>query len=110
MAQPVMSGNKLTKTQVLISLAEGSGLDKKAVVAVLDAITTLAKRELGKAGSGELVIPGIVKLKAKDTPATTDREGLHPITKQPTVIKGKPASRKIRATPIKALKDLVATA
>jgi hypothetical protein len=48
-----------------------------------------------------------VKLKAKQTPATEDRPGVNPFTKQPTVIKGKPASLKVRATPVKALKDLL---
>ena len=61
----------------------------------------------GAGGPGEVVIPGLMKLKAKSTPATQDRPGVNPFTKEPTVIKGKPASRKIRATPIKALKDLV---
>jgi nucleoid DNA-binding protein len=100
--------NKLTKAQVIAALAESSGLDKRSVSGVFDALSDLVKKQLGDGGPGEIVIPGLVKLKAKSTPATQDREGIHPFTKQPTIIKGKPASRKIRATPIKALKDLVA--
>ena len=46
-----------------------------------------------------------MKIKAKETPATQDREGINPFTKQPMTIKGKPASRKLRAAPVKALKD-----
>lgn len=102
------SSNKLTKAQIIAALAESSGLDKKSVSALFDALTELVKKQLGEGGPGEIVIPGLVKLKAKSTPATQDREGMHPITKKAMTIKGKPASRKVRSTPIKALKDLVA--
>ena len=97
--------NKLTKAQVVAALAEASGLDKKSVNGVLDALSSLARKELSAQGPGELTVPGLVKLKAKATAATQDRQGVNPFTKQPMTIKGKPASRKIRATPVKALKD-----
>jgi len=101
-----MAGSaKLTKAQIITQLAETSGLDKKAVNGVLEALASLIKKELGAQGPGEVTIPNLVKLKAKATPATEDREGVNPFTKQPTVIKGKPASLKVRATPVKALKD-----
>ena len=99
--------NKLTKTQITAALAEAWGLDKRAINALLEALVDLVGKQLGANGPGEIVIPGLVKLKAKATAATKDRDGVHPITKQPMVIKGKPASRKVRATPIKALKDVV---
>ncbi|MEO7331499.1 MAG: HU family DNA-binding protein [Minicystis sp.] len=99
--------SKLTKSQIIAALAEGSGLDKKAVSSVLEALSGLIKKELGKGGPGELTIPNLIKLKAKQVPATADRQGTNPFTKQPTTIKGKPASLKVRATPVKALKDLL---
>ncbi len=104
----IMAGsNKLTKAQIIAALSEGSGLDKKAVNGVLDALANLIKKELGNGGPGEFTIPNLVKLKAKQTPATKDREGIDPFTKQPRTFKGKPASLKVRATPVKALKDLL---
>ncbi len=99
--------NKLTKAQIIATLAQEAGLDKKAVNGVLDALASLIKKELGPQGPGEVTIPNLVKLKAKATPATEDRPGINPFTKQPTVIKGKPASLKVRATPVKALKDML---
>jgi nucleoid DNA-binding protein len=99
--------NKLTKTQIVAALAEGAGLDKKSVSLVFDKLAALAKEQLGAKGPGEFVLPGLVKLTAKKSEATLDRQGVNPFTKQPMVIKGKPASLKIRATPVKALKDLV---
>jgi nucleoid DNA-binding protein len=90
---------------MIVGLAEATGLDKKSVASVLDALSELVRKELGPEGPGEVTVPGLVKIKAKETPATQDREGVNPFTKQPMTIKGKPASRKLRASPIKALKD-----
>jgi DNA-binding protein HU-beta len=101
--------SKMTKTQFLAAISEGARLDKKQVSAVFDALSNLIKEQLGPSGPGELTIPGLVKLKAKSMPATADGETKHPFTGQMTFRKGKPASRKVRATPIKALKDLVGT-
>jgi nucleoid DNA-binding protein len=101
------SSNKLTKAQFITALSESSGLDKKAVNGMLDALADLVKKQLGPEGPGEITIPNLVKLKAKVTPATQDRQGVNPFTKEPMLIKGKPASRKIRASPVKALKDVV---
>jgi DNA-binding protein HU-beta len=99
--------SKMTKTQFITAISEGARLDKKQVTAVFDALTSLIKDQLGPSGPGELTIPGLVKLKAKITPATEDGMKPHPFTKGMKFHKGKPASRKVRATPIKALKDLV---
>jgi DNA-binding protein HU-beta len=99
------ASNKLTKAQFIAALAESAGLDKKTAANVLDALLDLVKKQLGDGGPGEVTIPGLVKLKAKSTPATQDREGIHPFTKEKTIIKGKPASRKIRASAVKPLKE-----
>jgi nucleoid DNA-binding protein len=97
--------NKLTKAQMVVTLAEATGLDKKSVASLLDALGELVKKELGAEGPGEVTVPGLAKFKAKATPATQDRQGVNPFTKQPMTIKGKPASRKVRVSPVKALKD-----
>lgn len=99
------ASNKLTKAQFIAALAESAGLDKKTASNVLEALLDLVKKQLGDGGPGEVTIPGLVKLKAKSTPATQDREGINPFTKEKTTIKGKPASRKIRASAVKPLKD-----
>jgi nucleoid DNA-binding protein len=99
---------KLTKAQIVSELAERSGLATNAVRAALEALSALAKRELGPKGPGEILVPNLFKLTAKQTAATKDRPGINPFTKQATVIKGKPAGLKVRATPVKALKELLA--
>ena len=99
------ASNKLTKAQFIAALAESAGLDKKSASNVLDALLDLVKKQLGDGGPGEVTVPGLIKLKAKVTPATQDRDGVNPFTKEKMLIKGKPASRKIRASVVKPLKD-----
>ena len=98
------ASNKLTKAQFIAALAESAGLDKKTASNVLDALLDLVKKQLSE-GPGEVTVPGLVKFKAKVTPATQDREGVNPFTKEKMTIKGKPASKKIRASVVKPLKD-----
>ncbi len=103
-----MAGAKrLTKAQVISELSEATELDKKSVARVFDKLQELIKKQLGSRGPGEFVIPGLLKLKAVKKPATKDREGINPFTKEKTIFKGKPASKKVRATALKALKDLI---
>ncbi len=107
MAEKKNAPKRMTKAQVVAELAETAQIDKKAVNAVLSGLADIVNRELGAKGSGEFVVPGLVKLKTVKKPATKDRQGINPFTKQPMTIKGKPASKKVRATAVKALKDMV---
>lgn len=104
---PADSSKKLTKAQVVAELATTLSLDKKTVTKMFEALSELIKKQLGSKGPGEFVIPGLVKLRAVKKPATKDRQGINPFTKQPMIIKGKPASKKVRASAVKALKDTV---
>jgi len=105
--KPAAAAKRMTKAQIVSALAEQAGLDKKSVTKLFDALSEVIKAQLGAKGPGEFVVPGLVKLKAVKKAATKDRQGINPFTKQPMTIKGKPASKKIRATAVKALKDLV---
>ncbi|MBI5714360.1 MAG: HU family DNA-binding protein [Chloroflexi bacterium] len=40
-------------------------------------------------------------------PATPEKPGINPFTKQPITVKAKPASTAVRANPVKALKDAI---
>ncbi len=102
-----MAGKRLTKAQVISELSESTELDKKSINRVFEGLTDLIKKQLGPRGPGEFVIPGLLKLRAVKKPATKDRPGINPFTKEPITIKGKPASKKIRATALKQLKDLI---
>jgi DNA-binding protein HU-beta len=51
---------KMTKSQIMQTLAEKTGLAKKDIVKTMDAIVELAYGQVKK--SGEFVVPGIGKL------------------------------------------------
>lgn len=101
------AAKRLTKSQVIAEIADLAEVDKKSVNKVFDGLAELIKKQLGGRGPGEFVIPGLLKLRTVKKPATKDRPGVNPFTKQPMTIKGKPASKKIRATALKSLKDLI---
>lgn len=100
---------KQTKSQILSALAEDTGLTKKEVTAVMDALAGLAQRHLTKRGSGEFTVPSLgIKLRRVIKPARKARKGINPFTGEETMFKAKPASTSVRATALKALKDAIA--
>jgi nucleoid DNA-binding protein len=98
---------RMTKAQVISEISEKSEIDKKSVTRVFDGLADLVRSELGKRGPGEFVIPGLLKLKAKKTPASKGGEKRPNPFKPGEFIttKPKPASVKVRASVLKALKD-----
>ena len=102
-----MAGKRLTKAQVITEIAAAVDLDKKTVNRTFDALSDLIRKQMAGRGPGEFVIPGLVKLRVVKKPATKERQGINPFTKEPITIPAKPASKKVRATALKALKDLV---
>lgn len=101
------SAKPLTKTQILTALSEGTGLSKKEVSSVFDELGTLIGKNLGKRGPGVFNIPGLMKVKVIRKPATKEREGINPFTKEPTIFKAKPARNVVKVLPLKGLKDMV---
>ncbi len=101
------AGKRMTKAQIMSELADKSGLTKKEIANVFDSLRDLVKKELGRRGPGEFVIPDMVKLKVRKIPAKPARMGRNPATGEEMMLAAKPASKKIRATTLKKLKDLV---
>jgi hypothetical protein len=98
----------MSKAQIVAELAERSGIDRKQVQSVLTELLSLAERELGKNGPGEFVVPDMVKLRVKLTPGRDAHEGIDPFTKEKRTFPARPPSRKVRASVLKRVKDLVA--
>jgi nucleoid DNA-binding protein len=94
-----------TKSEFIAAVAQKSGMDKKQATAVLTAVNEVIVESLRQ--DGEVTLPGLLKMKIRTRPATPEREGLHPITKQPTIFKAKPERRVVKAAPVKALKEAV---
>ena len=99
---------KQTKSEIVTALAEDTDLTKKQVSAVLDSLAVLARRHLQSGGSGEFIVPSVgVKLRRVMKPARAARVGTNPATGQKITIAAKPETVAVRATPLKALKDVV---
>jgi nucleoid DNA-binding protein len=90
----------------LISDKSDGKLTRKDVKGVLEAVATIGQTELKK--SGLFVIPGLVRMVVIKKPATKERKGINPFTKEETVFKAKPARKVVKARPVKAAKDAVA--
>lgn len=107
MAKAGKVGTKLSKGGLITAIAEtvGEGTSRKQVKAILETLTTLGYKELKKNGS--FVVPGFAKYVVVKRPARPAREGINPFTKEPTTFAAKPASKVVRARPVKALKDAV---
>jgi nucleoid DNA-binding protein len=96
-----------TKAEVISSLAESTGLAKKDIQNVFDALNELIKQELGKKGPGVFTLHGLLKLKVQTKPAQKARKGINPFTGEEQMFKAKPARKVVKATPLKNLKDMV---
>ncbi|HEY4213337.1 MAG TPA: HU family DNA-binding protein [Steroidobacteraceae bacterium] len=98
-------GGAPTKSEVLTQISKDTGLSRKQVGGVFDSLSGVIKKSL-KSG-GLFTIPGLLKLKVVKKPATKAREGINPFTGEKMTFKAKPASKKVRALPLKALKGMV---
>jgi nucleoid DNA-binding protein len=98
----------LSKSSLIqaISEAVGEELTRKQVKTVLEALIGVGHRELKKAGV--FTLPGFAKFRVVKKPATKARQGTNPFTKAPMTFAAKPASKAVRARPIKAIKDALA--
>jgi DNA-binding protein HU-beta len=96
---------KMTKTQLIDAIAESSNVSKNDVKAVIEHMAIVGYKELNE--SGEFVIPGFAKMSIVNKPATEARTGVNPFTKEPMEFAAKPASKKVKAAPLKAAKDAV---
>ena len=96
-----------TKSEVFASIAEATGLNKKQVAAVFQALADQVAKSIGKKGTGEFTIPGMAKITVQNKPATKARMGINPFTKQEVMFKAKPARNVVKIRALKALKDMV---
>ena len=96
-----------TKSQILTQIADETGLAKKDVAAVFESMTTLIKKDLGRRGPGTFTVPGLMKIVKVHKPRRAARKGINPFTGEEMMFKAKPASKVVKVTPLKGLKDMV---
>ena len=98
-------GGAPTKSEILAQISKDTDLSRKQVSGVFDSLNTQIKKSLRS--NGLFTLPGLLKLKVVKKPAIKAREGVNPFTGEKMVFKAKPASKKVRALPLKNLKGFV---
>jgi DNA-binding protein HU-beta len=95
----------LTKSQIIQAIADAhkDKLARKDVANVLQSLANVGYKELKK--NGLFVLPGFAKFVVVKKPATKERQGINPFTKEPMTFKAKPARKVLKARPVKAAKD-----
>jgi DNA-binding protein HU-beta len=89
----------MTKTQLVATLAEDMGTDKKSAAAALEAVCGLITREVS--GGGAVTLPGVGKFYCRERPERTVRNPATGETRQA------PADKVVKVTIAKALKESV---
>ncbi len=108
MAKPKSTPSKksMSKSALLQAVTDATdGVTRKQVKAVVESLTAVGHKELKK--NGLFVLPGFAKFLVVKKPARPARKGINPFTKEPTVFAAKPASKVVKARPIKAVKDAI---
>jgi nucleoid DNA-binding protein len=100
---------KMTKSQIVASISDSTGLTKKQVSSVMDEMDTLIERSIKKRGIGEFTIPGMMKITTVKKPAKKARKGINPFTGEATTFKAKPASIAVKVRPLKKMKEFASS-
>jgi nucleoid DNA-binding protein len=95
----------MSKSELIQKIADDVSLPKKDVKAVIESLATVGYKEMKKTGA--FLLPGFAKFVVIKKPATKERTGINPFTKEPTVFKAKPARKVLKVRPVKAAKDAV---
>ncbi len=98
-------GGAPTKSEILAQISKDTSLSRKQVSEVFESLNSQIKKSLRS--NSLFTLPGLLKLKVVKKPATKAREGTNPFTGEKMIFKAKPASKKVRALPLKNLKGYV---
>ena len=97
----------MSKSEIVAGIAETTGLTKKQVNSVFEAMAGQIKKSLSSRGPGMYTVPGLMKLVVVRKPAVPARKGINPFTGEETTFKARPARNVVKVRPLKSLKDMV---
>lgn len=99
---------KMTKTAILNEIAGNTGLTRKQVTDVMAELESVIERHVKKRAVGEFTLPGLLKIKTVSKPRQPARKGVpNPFKPGETMdVPAKPASVRVRVTPLKKLKEM----
>jgi DNA-binding protein HU-beta len=103
-----MAKGPISKSELIQKIVDqfDGKLTRKDVKGIIESVATIGHGELKK--NGVFIVPGLVRMVVVKKPATKERKGINPFTKEPTVFKAKPARKVVKGRPVKAAKDAVA--
>jgi nucleoid DNA-binding protein len=107
MAEKKASAKPMSKSEIVAGIAETTGLTKKQVNSVFEAMAGQIKKSLGSRGPGMYAVPGLMKLVVVRKPAAPARKGINPFTGEETTFKARPARNVVKIRALKSLKDMV---
>ena len=108
MAKSGASAKAPTKSEIYANIADATGLTKKQVAAVFEALGKEVAKAVGKKGPGVFAVPGLCKVVVKTIAAKPAQKGVkNPFTGEIRDVPAKPARKTVRVRPLKALKDMV---
>jgi len=107
MAKSSAISSPMSKSQLLSEVAASTGLSRKQAAQVLEELTGLIKKHIGKKGPGSFTLPGLFKITTVKKKAVSARKGINPFTGEETTFKAKPARIVIKIRALKKMKDMV---
>ena len=107
MAKASAITSPMSKGQIVSELSTSTGLSRKQTSQVLEDLTNLIKKHIGKKGPGVFALPGLLKITTVKKKAVPARKGINPFTKEEQMFKAKPARTVIKIRALKKMKDMV---
>jgi nucleoid DNA-binding protein len=100
--------NDTATTEIYTKIVDDTGLTRKDVAAVFESLNGQIQKNLGGRGApGLFTVPGLLKMRVVKKPATKARKGTNPFTGEEMMFKAKPASKVVKVSALKGLKDMV---
>ncbi len=97
-----------TKSEIYAKIVDDTGLARKDVAAVFESLNGQIKSSLGGRGAaGMFTVPGLLKMRVVKKPARKARMGTNPFTGEEMMFKAKPATKVVKVSALKGLKDMV---
>lgn len=96
----------LTKSGFIKAIVDMTGLGKKEVTSVLDALGTVIELHIKSRGPQKFVLPGLLKIQVIKKAAKPAREGINPFTGEKMMFKAKPAHKVVKVKPLRKLKEM----
>jgi len=108
MAKAAAPKKPLSKSEILANIAEVTGVSKKQVAAIMEALAAEIKKSLSSKGSGKFTVPGLLKIEKKRVPARAAQRGVPNPFKPGELMDrpAKPAYNKIKVRALKTLKEM----